>query len=195
MTREKFLSLRKDLLDKALAVTSAKGNDYTKGAEDILTNFKETGKDLAVEPKKVWGIFAKKHWDAITSYIKSGGQSESEPIEQRIIDLINYLVLFHALNTETNVDNVSITDTPKFEEPNFTSEQYAVLYAAWICVCKIEDKEIRRRAQLNFDEEHIIEREYEVEDFVDEVDAFLKTFDWRSSPEGFSYWEDIYDNA
>jgi len=110
MKIDKFLELREQLLNEALAITTAKGKDYTKGSEDVLRNFKETGTDLGLSPEKVWGIFAKKHFDAIMSYIKHGGQSESEPIAERIKDLLNYLVLLYAIlneqpkNTKTKLE-------------------------------------------------------------------------------------------
>jgi len=37
---------------------------------------------------------------AITNYVRTKGQSESEPISERIKDLINYLVLLQGLRTK-----------------------------------------------------------------------------------------------
>lgn len=103
MTELDFLKFRDNLLADAFNITMAKGKDYTKGSEDVLRNFKETGSDLGIEPLKVWGIFAKKHWDAIVAYLK--GKTESEPIRGRIIDLINYLVLLECLIAEQEMSS------------------------------------------------------------------------------------------
>ena len=100
MNIDKFLEVRTKLLEESLALTLKKGKDYTKGSEDVLRNFKETGADLGLSPEQVWGIFAKKHFDAIMSYIKHGGKHESEPIAERIKDLLNYLVLLYAILNE-----------------------------------------------------------------------------------------------
>lgn len=100
MTNEVFYQLMKDVFSKAEAIAKTKGADYTKGSEDALANFKEGGKDVAVEPIKVCWIFMNKHYQAITNYVKTNGQSESEPIEERIKDAINYLVLMQALIVE-----------------------------------------------------------------------------------------------
>jgi hypothetical protein len=42
----------------------------------------------------------KKHFDAIFNYIKTGGKSESEPIDTRLQDAINYLTFMKALIIE-----------------------------------------------------------------------------------------------
>ena len=70
--------------------------------EDVLINFKEGGTDLGVSDIKTLGIYMKKHVDAIFNYIKTEGQSESEPIEMRIVDCINYLVFLQALIKDKN---------------------------------------------------------------------------------------------
>ena len=65
-----------------------------------FVNFKFSGQDVDVDALKVCWIFMNKHYAAITNYIKSNGQSESEPIRERIKDNINYLVLLLALIEE-----------------------------------------------------------------------------------------------
>jgi hypothetical protein len=52
----------------------------------------------------VWRIYAGKHWDALSQYIRDIGNGTrrvlSEPIESRIDDLIVYLCLFKAMLRE-----------------------------------------------------------------------------------------------
>lgn len=85
-------------LEECFQTMASKGHDYREGHdEDALRNFREDGKSLDVPMWKVWGIFAGKHWKAITTFIKEGGQHESEPIEGRIKDMIVYLLLFYKM--------------------------------------------------------------------------------------------------
>lgn len=95
-----FYAIRKDLMDEALRVTQSKGADYTTGDTDALKNFKSVAKDLGLTPLQVWGVYAKKHFDAVMAYAKTGGQNESEPIKGRLIDVINYAALFYGLVME-----------------------------------------------------------------------------------------------
>lgn len=99
MTRDDFVKMREELLKEADHITRTKGKDYTKGNEDILTNFKQ-GEFLGLSELQVCGIFMKKHTDAVFNYIKTGGQSESEPIRERIKDCINYLLLLNGIIEE-----------------------------------------------------------------------------------------------
>jgi hypothetical protein len=76
----------------------AKNADYTQGTakKDRIAAFRRIGKDINVPMTKVWAIFAQKHWGAVMKFVKDG-QVESEPIDGRINDLINYFVLLGAI--------------------------------------------------------------------------------------------------
>lgn len=89
-----------EVFENCKAIAKSKGEDYTKGSLDALANFKEGGQDISLEPAKVCWVFMNKHYQAITNYVKTGGKSESEPIDLRIKDLINYLVLLQAIIEE-----------------------------------------------------------------------------------------------
>lgn len=106
MTRKDFSDLVESTYEECTEIIRAKGVDYTKSSEDALANFKETGKDIGIDPLQVWYIFAQKHWQAIANYVKTGGQSESEPIEGRIHDAINYLLLGKGLIVERRQETV-----------------------------------------------------------------------------------------
>ena len=99
MNKEEFIIVRLNLLQDCLDIVDSKGEDYTKGQEDVLSNFKE-GEVFKIPAIKVCGVYMKKHIDAIYNYIGTEGQSESEPIEERIKDAINYLTLLYALIKE-----------------------------------------------------------------------------------------------
>lgn len=75
-----------------------KNADYTQGVakRDRIAAFRRIGGDIDVPMTKVWAIFAQKHWGAVMKFVKDG-QVESEPIDGRINDLINYFVLLGAI--------------------------------------------------------------------------------------------------
>ena len=97
MNREEFNKQRDSLLEEAFQISKNKGKDYSRDNEDVLYNFKSVGERLGMNPLDVLMIYMLKHQDAIETFVKSKGQSESEPIRQRIIDNINYLTLLYGL--------------------------------------------------------------------------------------------------
>lgn len=76
----------------------AKNADYSQGEDkkDRIAAFRRISRDIDVSMPKVWAIFAQKHWGAVMKYVKDG-TVESEPIDGRINDLINYFVLLGAI--------------------------------------------------------------------------------------------------
>ncbi len=100
MNAEQFDQIRENLFKRCKEITDKKGKDYTKGSIDVLLNFKQGGSELGIPPIKTLGIFMKKHVDAIYHYIKTEGAHESEPIEERIADALNYLVFLKCLIDE-----------------------------------------------------------------------------------------------
>lgn len=100
MTSKEFSELMEQTFKDCSKLSNAKGADYTNGSQDVLANFKEAGKGIEAHPMDVCWIFMNKHYQAITNYVRTKGQSESEPISERIKDLINYLVLLQGLIKE-----------------------------------------------------------------------------------------------
>lgn len=107
MKREQFIELRQRVLDACDQITKTKGVDYTKSSDDCLANFKE-GSVFGLTPLQTAGMFAKKHIDSIYNYIKTNGRSESEPIEGRIQDAINYLLFIQALIEEDKQNSTKL---------------------------------------------------------------------------------------
>jgi len=58
---------------------------------------------------EVWAVYFNKHVDAINTYVST--KQESEPIESRFADIINYCVLGLGLITEDNT-------LPSGKDPN-----------------------------------------------------------------------------
>jgi len=63
-----------NLLREALLVLEKKGADYTQGNVDRLANFREVAKATGTTMEQVW--------------------EGSEPINSRLVDIINYTLLF-----------------------------------------------------------------------------------------------------
>jgi len=75
-----------------------KNSDYTQGhgQHDRIAHFREAAKDLDLPMLKIWQVFVRKHWATIQKFA-NGGVLESEPIDGRIDDVINYMVLLAAI--------------------------------------------------------------------------------------------------
>lgn len=76
-----------------------KGADYTRHEQDRLSNFKRSAAALGLTPIQVWAVFFNKHVDATMAFIKTG-RVESESIEGRLDDIVNYAYLLEALIVE-----------------------------------------------------------------------------------------------
>lgn len=96
MNNERFSEKSKQMMKECFELLTNKGQDYTNGDVDVLRNFKKTAVNVGLTPLQVWSVYFMKHIDAIQTYIQKG-ELKSEPIESRIQDAINYLLLFNAL--------------------------------------------------------------------------------------------------
>jgi hypothetical protein len=97
MNIEQYTELRQELTDHRLKLSASKREDYTRGDEDVLANFKNVAKSTGLRPDQVLLVYAQKQFDAVANYVKTGGQSESEPIKERISDVTNYMELLWGL--------------------------------------------------------------------------------------------------
>ena len=85
--------------NNCFSLLQTKGTEYSRGEEDVNSNFKRLSEELGIESKQVLYIYLKKHLDAISYYIKTN-EVKSEPIEGRIADAINYLLILASLISE-----------------------------------------------------------------------------------------------
>jgi len=106
-----------------------KGNEYANSESDRLANFKRVGANLGQPPETILMVYATKHFDAISHYVKMGcpkvDDRITEPVVGRIYDLQNYLDLLLALLEERhNGDeferNSTRTDTLSKEGTSFS---------------------------------------------------------------------------
>lgn len=81
------------LINEAFSLSDTKGEDYRVGSKYVHQNFINVGDSFDLHPSKVLAVYLKKHLDAIRNYLRTDGDSESEPIRERVKDVINYLLL------------------------------------------------------------------------------------------------------
>ena len=89
-----------NILNKCVEILKVKGEDYTLGTGRRTHNFHTVAEFTGMTPEQVLGVYLYKHVSSLFSYIKSGGQRESEPIEERLCDIINYCLLCSKLISE-----------------------------------------------------------------------------------------------
>jgi hypothetical protein len=94
------------LLYEAEQLRVRKGNDYS-GKEDVNSNFHRLAKKLNLKPETILWVYLTKHLDSIETYIREG-KLESEPIENRIIDSVNYLLILQSLIKEKTITNPEV---------------------------------------------------------------------------------------
>ena len=99
MTQKKFDRSVEALLKRAETVRTSKGSDYSED-NDRLSNFKTIAKEIGTRPELVWAVYFRKHIDAVMKHTRAG-QTESEPIEDRLVDIINYCLLYNGLVEES----------------------------------------------------------------------------------------------
>lgn len=99
MNQKEFDVVAQELLDLAEKIRSSKGKDYSED-NDRLSNFKTIAKEIGVKPSLVWAVYFRKHIDAIMKHTREG-QTESEPIEGRLADVLNYILLYYGLIRES----------------------------------------------------------------------------------------------
>ena len=80
---------------------NSKGLSYS-GTEDAFGNFKRCAKLSGTTPEQTWFTYFIKHFDSLCSYLREE-YNDTEPIEGRIIDLINYLMLFYGMIKEKQI--------------------------------------------------------------------------------------------
>lgn len=95
-----YVLMMDEVFEKLKQLAATKGAEYAHG-DNRLDNFVRNAKDLDLEPEVVWRVYAAKHWDAITTYVKDiivgNNRVRSESIEGRIDDLMVYLLLLRGM--------------------------------------------------------------------------------------------------
>ena len=117
MKREELVKEAEDVFEICKTLLRGKGAEYSKD-NNVFSVFEKCGDDLDISPLIPIKLFMDKHYSSITSYIKkivngtdvnTLNSELSEPIDGRIQDMINYLVLLEAYIKQLSDENPSET--------------------------------------------------------------------------------------
>lgn len=95
-SREDVARLMESVFTQCMATRESGQKEYAHAENNALSNFDTQANDLQIDRKKVWYIFADKHWRGIRSFI-NGHKSQREDVRGRIKDVIVYLILLWAM--------------------------------------------------------------------------------------------------
>lgn len=100
-----FAELLANTIHQINELSKNKGEEYAGYGDDRLINFRDLSKELSIPIETVWAVYAKKHWNAIMTYIHEIQNglvpvTRLEPITGRIDDLIVYCILLKAMAEE-----------------------------------------------------------------------------------------------
>jgi len=102
------LSIQK-FLSACEKIRTSKGRDYTIDQRDAnpLYNFIKVAEQTGCSPEQVWSVYFMKHVYAVLAWAKTG-KVESEGIDGRFMDIVNYAILGWQLSQR---DKCSKSDT------------------------------------------------------------------------------------
>lgn len=98
MTFDEFEVVANVAINNMRKLMASKGREYAR-TEDRFDNFNRLAADLSMSRDKVLLVYLTKHMDAIKNYVNTGN-SVSEPIQGRILDALNYLLLLYGMVEE-----------------------------------------------------------------------------------------------
>lgn len=97
---------------------ATKGYEYRgrEGEENVLANFDRLSMKLGVDPMVIIMVYLTKHLDSIDTFVRDWNKpvkhAMSEPIESRIDDAINYLILLKADITRVEMEAMKHRNLP-----------------------------------------------------------------------------------
>ena len=99
MKTEDFYTLIQLFLEECVETMKTKGKAYAGKDQSIFANFNRVAAKKRIPRQVVASIYMDKHLDALDSFIR-GEYGDPEPIEGRIKDVINYLLLLYGMIME-----------------------------------------------------------------------------------------------
>jgi len=128
MKYEEYNKFREDMFAEASKISDNKSIEYTISNEDKFYNFKHVAERLGITSKQALMVYVLKHVDAICNDAKTGKTHSDETTYQRCLDVVNYMVLYaamdkestHANNTKSNgiKTSESISESKNGTEPS-----------------------------------------------------------------------------
>jgi hypothetical protein len=94
-TQDELAEVMERVFGECGLLRSAGQKEYA-GGENAFGNFMRLAAELDTTPEKVLWTYAMKHKDGIAAYIR-GYESQREPVDGRINDLITYLIILRAM--------------------------------------------------------------------------------------------------
>lgn len=143
---EMIIDVTKQTFNDCKNLLLKKGREYQANCGkqiNVFSNFERAGKNLDLNRETVLAVYMAKHFDSLTTFIndlKSGktlieiNKSLSEPIEGRISDAINYILLFNGMLT---INSYQTENSKLFE---FACEEMISLVSDY--VMKIDNENI-----------------------------------------------------
>lgn len=117
MTKEEYLKFHSDCCRKMIDVTKAKNADYTGGSDDPFANFRQIG-GLVQVPSIVEIGFLTRMSDKMSrigSFVTKGILLvKDESIEDTLIDLANYCLLFAGYLRSLRMKPKELPPSPEF---------------------------------------------------------------------------------
>lgn len=95
MTHAELMEHAAALMIRAGDTLKKKGLDYAP-TTDALHEFRTTADTLGLTPEQVWAVHFQKQAKAVLRYCKDG-KLDSEGVDSRLQDVINYAILLSAI--------------------------------------------------------------------------------------------------
>lgn len=92
MDANNFLEFYNNLVKQEVSIFTLKGNEYS-GEINRFANFERLAEELSLHPLEIAWVYASKHRDSISTFIKDKKVYSNEDIIGRVSDLRNYLAL------------------------------------------------------------------------------------------------------
>jgi hypothetical protein len=108
VNNQTFVRETEEFFRQCISVMNTKGAEYS-GSDDKFANFKRLAAMQGLPIESIWLTYCTKHFDSIVSFVKKRNQGKgvveieaglSEPIEGRILDMINYLAILRGIIVE-----------------------------------------------------------------------------------------------
>jgi|TARA_R100000329_G_scaffold15038_2_gene15481 hypothetical protein len=123
MNKKQYEEMRTKFIEDTFKLSDSKRIEYTEGNhnDNVLWNFDSISSNLGIAPIEVLSVYLSKHISSLFSYFKTR-KTYSEPIEGRVQDIINYLILMVAMierdkkkswNIKDRMVKTSDDDTPE----------------------------------------------------------------------------------
>jgi hypothetical protein len=120
MKIKEFSELLERRINKTREVLDKKNAEYADGADDKLYNFKRAAKISGDTVKKTLAGMMLKHEVSIWDIIDGKRSFTEAMIDEKIGDMINYLILLEAVLKENMAENASTDTTSMTDTPSMT---------------------------------------------------------------------------